>query len=99
MGHLFEGAFNCKPEISRKQTLTSTKMKIYMYLQRDSDKSYSDDCTYTLVGHIPVELSSLLKSLFNNEDPNEITAIVTGSRKRENGLVVPCLYLATQHRE
>ena len=51
-----------------------------------------------LFGHIPMELSFLLKSLLNNDKTNNITASIIGSRKRENGLVVPCLYRATTQK-
>ena len=51
-----------------------------------------------LFGHIPMELSFLLKSFLNNDKTNKITASVIGSRKRENGLVVPCLYRATTQK-
>ena len=43
-------------------------------------------------------LSFLLISLLNNDKTNKITASVIGSRKRENGLVVPCLYRATTQK-
>ena len=39
-----------------------------------------------------------MKSFLNNDKTNKITASVIGSRKRENGLVVPCLYRATTQK-
>ena len=45
-----------------------------------------------------MELAFLLKSFLNNDKTNKITASVIGSRKRENGLVVPCLYRATTQK-
>jgi len=47
-----------------------------------------------LLGHVPVELSSLLFHFLNADGNNTVTAIVTGKRKREVGLVVPCQYIA-----
>ena len=60
-----------------------------------SEKANSENI---LVGHIPMEFSFLLKSFLSNDKTNKITASVIGSRKRENGLVVPCLYRATAQK-
>ena len=51
-----------------------------------------------LFGNIPMALSFLLKSFLNNDKTNKTTASVIGSRKRENGLVVPCLCRATTQK-
>ena len=45
-----------------------------------------------------MQLSFFLKSFLNNDKTNKITASVIGSRKTENGLVVPCLYRATTQK-
>ena len=42
-----------------------------------------------LVGHIPVEISSLCYHFLQQDPENQINAIITGKRKREVGLVVP----------
>ena len=60
-----------------------------------SEKANSETIRF---GHIPMELSFLLKSFLNNDKTNKITASVIGSRKRENGLVVPCLYRGTTQK-
>ena len=43
----------------------------------------------TLVGHLPIELSCLLKYFLQASPENNLIAVVTGKRKREVGLVVP----------
>ena len=47
---------------------------------------------FILVGHLPMELSFLMHSFLKSRDDNILIAEVTGARKRENGLVVPCVY-------
>ena len=42
-----------------------------------------------LVGHIPIELSSLCYHFINQDPGNKIKALITGKRHREIGLVVP----------
>ena len=42
-----------------------------------------------LVGHVPLELSSLLYHFLNSDSKNFILVTVIGKRKREIGLVVP----------
>ena len=45
-----------------------------------------------LVGHFPVELSSLIYHFLNASSENRMTVEVTGKRKREVGLVVPAKF-------
>ena len=53
----------------------------------------------TLVGHIPVELSSLIDYFLKIEETNRVIAEVTGKRKREVGLVVPAKFtVSTMNR-
>jgi len=49
-----------------------------------------------LVGHVPIELSRLLKNFLdaNSENTCKLFAQVTGKRRREVGLVVPVKYSA-----
>ena len=47
---------------------------------------------FTLVGHLPMELSFLMHSFLKSRDDNILIAEVIRARKRENGLVVPCVY-------
>ena len=42
-----------------------------------------------LVGHLPVEISSLCFHFINQDPENKIQAEITGKRHREIGLVVP----------
>ena len=48
----------------------------------------------TLVGHLPIELSCLLKYFLEASPENNLIAVVMGKRKREVGLVVPAKYVA-----
>ena len=47
-----------------------------------------------LVGHVPIELSRLMKHYLNANLANKLFAYVTGKRKREVGLVVPARFTA-----
>ena len=47
-----------------------------------------------LVGHVPVDLSSLIYHFLNVSPENRMTVEVTGKRKREVGLVVPAKFNA-----
>ena len=47
-----------------------------------------------LVGHAPVELSSLIYHFLNASSENRMTVEVTGKRKQEVGLVVPAKFNA-----
>ena len=42
-----------------------------------------------LVGHIPIEISSLCFHFIQQDPDNKIKAVITGKRQREVGLVVP----------
>ena len=59
---------------------------IGVYKKVDADKDL-------LVGHIPMELSFLLKCFLDSDKENGMIAEVTGQRMRENGLVI-CWYRA-----
>ena len=47
-----------------------------------------------LVGHVPIELSRLMKNFLKANTENKLVAQITGKRKREIGLVVPAKFLA-----
>ena len=47
-----------------------------------------------LVGHVPVELSSLIYHFLNTSSENRMTVEVTGKRKREVGLILPAKFNA-----
>ena len=47
-----------------------------------------------LVGHIPIELSSLMYNFLAANDNNSLRVIVTGKRAREVGFVAPATYSA-----
>ena len=47
-----------------------------------------------LIGHIPIEISQLMNYFLEAATTNTMTAVVTGKRKREIGLVVPAKYVA-----
>ena len=48
----------------------------------------------TLVGHVPIEISSLIDYFLKADKSNSVSAQVTGKRKRELGLVVPARFTA-----
>ena len=48
-----------------------------------------------LVGHIPMELSFLLRCFLDSDEENGMLVEVTGHRMRENRLVGPCRYRAS----
>ena len=52
------------------------------------------DANKALAGHVPIELSHLLKNFLEAEAGNKLCAQVTGKRKREVGLVVPAKFKA-----
>ena len=54
----------------------------------------SENSEEMLVGHAPMEISSLLSHFFNKDADNFIRARVIGKRMREVGLVVPATYEA-----
>jgi hypothetical protein len=52
----------------------------------------------TLVGHVPKEISSLLYHFIVSGSGGTLVAKPTGKRKRENGLVIPCIYTASGNK-
>ena len=52
-----------------------------------------------LVGHLPIELSKLLKQFLDVDKKNMLIVTVIGKRKREVGLVVPGRYTAMTERK
>ena len=53
-----------------------------------------------LVGHVPIELSSLVNNFLKANKSNKLVAKVSGNRNREVGLVVPAKFtaLTKEHR-
>ena len=47
-----------------------------------------------LVGHVPIELSFLVFTFLRAHEDNQVVVEVTGSRKLENGLVIPGTFRA-----
>ena len=47
-----------------------------------------------LVGHLPIEISKLMKQFLDADKNNPVMATVVGKRKREVGLVIPAKYSA-----
>ena len=47
-----------------------------------------------LVGHVPIQVSSLLHLFLQADEENRLICQVTGKRKREVGLVVPAKFSA-----
>ena len=57
-------------------------------------KKELDEKKKALVGHVPIELSRLMKNFLEANSENKLFAQVTGKRKREVGLVVSAKFLA-----
>ena len=66
----------------RKEAKEHGEYAVGTYLETDNK----------LVGHVPMELSFLIFTFLNFE--NKVQVKVTGSRRLENGLVVPGAFLA-----
>ena len=43
----------------------------------------------TLAGHVTIECSALMDNFLSADEANRLSAVVTGKRRREVGLVVP----------
>lgn len=69
-----------KPDI-RDEALENDKFAIGIFKEKDGETE--------LVGHAPIELSSLLHHFLNADPNNFINVTVMSKRKREIGLVVP----------
>ena len=54
--------------------------------------NYDEGHQVILVGHLHMEISFLMNSFLKSREENTLIAEVTGSRKRENRLVVPCIH-------
>ena len=63
---------------------------IYKIKKKEKDMEEQKE----LVGHVPVELSSLIYHFLNASSENRMTVEVTDKRKREVGLVVPAKFNA-----
>ena len=63
-----------------------------MQLEYSSSFEFDQKTEFILVRHLPMELSFLMHSFLKSRDDNILIAEVIGARKRENGLVVPCVY-------
>ena len=57
-------------------------------------KSVCHEESEQLIGHIPIKISQLMNYFLEAATTNTMTAVVTGKRKREIGLVVPAKYVA-----
>ena len=57
-------------------------------------KSVCHEESEQLIGHIPIKISQLINYFLEAATTNTMTAVVTGKRKRDTGLVVPAKYVA-----
>ena len=55
--------------------------------------AYKDEKCSLLVGHLPIEISSLSYLFLKNPSENKIIVKITGKREREIGLVVPANFV------
>ena len=77
-------------EDDRKEARQHDEYAIGTYLEDNTDRE--------LVGHVPMELSYLIYTFLRACDDNEVSVKVTGSRRLENGLVVPGTFKARTPR-
>ena len=68
----------------RKEAKEHDEYAVGTYLEADNK----------LVGHVPMELSFLIFTFLKARHENKVQVKVTGSRRLENGLVVPGSFLA-----
>ena len=76
----------------RLEALEYDKCAIGAYKIKEKEKDMEEQ--KELVGHVPVELSSLIYHFLNATSKNRMTVEVTGKRKREVGQVVPAKFNA-----
>ena len=77
----------CKKD-DRKEAALYDENAIGVFKQLEVDQKPE----FILVGHLPMELSFFIHSFLKSRGDNILIAEVVGTRKRENGLVVPCVY-------
>ena len=70
----------------RPEALEYDKFAVGTYKIKDKEKDVEEQ--KELVGHVPVELSSVIYHFLNASSENQMTVEVTGKRKREVELVV-----------
>ena len=76
---------NCR-EDDRKEAKQHDEYAIGTYLENNTSNE--------LAGHVPMELSYLIYTFLRACKDNEVSVKVTGSRRLENGLVVPGTFKA-----
>ena len=81
----------CKKD-DREEAAVYDTNAIGIYKELNTDERHQ----VILVGHLPVEILFLMNSFLKSREENTLIAEVTGSRKRENGLAVPCIYPSHQ---
>ena len=86
---LWDRSLNCR-EDDRKEAKQHDEYAIGTYLEANTGSE--------LVGHVPMELSYLSYTFPRAYDDNEISVKVTGSRRLENGLVIPGTFKARTPR-
>ena len=77
------GAVACRKD-DRKEAKEHDEYAVGTYLEADNK----------LFGHVPMELSFLIFTFLKARHENNVQVKVTGSRRLENGLVVPGSFLA-----
>ena len=72
---------------------------VYMCEAKDYDK-FAIGVWDLLVGHVPIEISSLCYHFLNSNEQNTLTAVATGKRNGEVSLIVPAkLFFQTKDRK
>ena len=68
----------------REEVKEYDKFAVGLYKEENDQK--------LLVGHVPIEISSLCYHFLKKSKTNNLSAVITGKRQREVGLVVPAKY-------
>ena len=82
---VIDQVLECKPD-TRAEAKDHDANAIGVYLMANQKE--------TLAGHIPIEISRLMKNFIEAKASNKLLTWVTGKRKREVGLVVPAKFTA-----
>ena len=77
-----------------KKALDYDKFSIGVFKPHEEENKMNTNNDLALVGHVPIEISSLLYYFLKANKDNRIQAKVTGARKYEVGLIVPGRYSA-----
>ena len=76
----------------RKEALNYDKFSIGVFKPKEEEANMNTSDSFALVGHVPIEMSSLSCYFLKVDKDNAIHVKVNGDRKRKVGLIVPRRY-------